>query len=146
MKEKVRIERRAFPNLMLGLIAFVYLLSFFCNSGFKEAVISSLKNHDHHSHDHHHGHEHKHTHDHDESKGNQSDNNCCNETTASFFASFNHNYDQKINLSKVNLISYIPVWNKVSFDKVSYSFKRFSPQFLKRKIPDIRILIQSFII
>lgn len=132
---------------MLGVITFVYSLSFFCNSGLKEIIVSSVKNHNHHNHDHH-GHEHTHTDDHhpQSESSDKNDSNCCNESMVSFFASLKHSSDQKVSLSKLTLIDFFPSWNKISFDRVSYSFKRFSPQFLKRKVPDIRILIQSFLI
>lgn len=151
MIKKIKNRRRIFPTVMLVLIAFVYTLSILCNSGLKEVLFQSHNSHDHNHHDHahddHHSHHDHHEHSNNDSENNESEDNCCNKSTSSFFSSFKQNTIHKIHLTKIFFnINYFSGWNKISLNKTSYCFKRFSPQFLKRKIPDIRILIQSFII
>lgn len=134
---------------MLAVFAMVYILSFLCVSGFKNNITASSSFEHVHSDDHHADTEARHhqNHKHDDSDNKQKDDNCCSEITASFFTSVQGNSDVQFDFNKTNFTYFtLSFIDKVPHNKISYSLRHFSSQFLKRKIPDIRILIQSFII
>ena len=148
MKNKPQIFHKAFAITMLAVFAMVYILSFVCVSGLKTGI-SVNSNEYVHSDDHHAGRqgENHQSHNHENSGDEQKDDNCCSELTAAYFTSAQKNSDIQFNLNKNSITYYtFNVSDKVPHNKISYSLRHFSSQLLKRKIPDIRILIQSFLI
>jgi len=157
VKRRFNISKNWFGVILLAAYSSVFLVNVACNIE-REVELYASEEASKTAHHHpdlsaighvHHSHGENHSHDHDTSTDNSDDDDCCDDDAAIGYVSISNTTPPSFNVLKIDLPSLQMIASPSKLLGVNSPYS-FTTAYLNKapplKIPDIRVLIQSFLI